>query len=305
MASSAAAMSGRAFLSVIAWPERATRDQLAGLMAEVTGIEVATARLRLGNQPPLILGMFDEATAGRAVNRITSEGGLAFAPSVEDIENLGPTIKIRDMRLHAGRMYLDLWRGEPTNIDPKSIEVIIRGRRSEKKVRPAASASPMFNAAAWRVHPMPAWGSFGAFGSYGIATALYVWMHDNDQGLAIEDGGLLGGASRRELRQSHMIDLHADDGRVFQIDADKFGFQMLGEQRGHGDIVNTDRLCDMIAGLAPGVTVDPYFSLWRPPVEIGRVRIAQVNRNREDPAFALYSRWSALLYRHMNQRLGQ
>lgn len=297
-------MSRQTFLSVVAWPEDASRDQLARLLAEVTGMEVATARLRLGSQPPLIIGMFDEATAQRGAAQVEKAGGIPFVTSIADIESLGPTIKIRDMRFHAGRLYLDLWRGEPTSIEPKDIEVIIRGRRSETKVRPAASASPMFNAAAWRVHPMPGWGSFGAFGSYGLAASLYVWTQQRDGGLHIDDGGLLGGASKRQLRHSHMIDLHIADGRVFQIDADKFGFQVLGEQRGHGDLVNTDRLCDMIAGLAPGVTVDPYFSLWRPPVEIGRIRIAQVNRNREDPAFALYSRWSALLYRHMNRRTG-
>ena len=294
-----------AFLSVVAWPDGASRDEIAKLLANATGMEAATARMRLGHQPPLIVGMFDEAVAQRAVEIIEHSGGIAFVATTQAIEAFGPTIKIRDMMLNQGRVYLDLWHREPTNIDPKSITLIVRGRRSEKKVRQASSPSPMFNAAAWRVHPMSPWGSFGSFGSYGIAAALYVWMQDDDQALAIDDGGLLGGASKRELRQSHMIDLHTDDGRVFQIDANKFGFQVLGDQRGQGDLVNTDRLCEMLAKLAPGVTVDPYFSLWRPPVEVGRVRIPGMTRTGEDPAFALYSRLSALLYRRMNGRLGE
>lgn len=280
-------MNGRAFLSVVAWPDDASRDDIAKLLANATGMEAATARVCLGNQPPLIVGMFDEPVAQRATGVIEMAGGIAFVTTPEAIEALGPTIKIRDMMLNQGRLYLDLWHREPTNIDPKSIRVIVRGRHSETKVRPEGSASPMGNL------PLRRLNYFGMSGAYGLAGSLY---------FTVDSMQVPTPAAKHEMRISYMIDLHTDDGRVFQIDGNKFGFQVLGDQRGQGDLVNTDRLCEMLAKLAPGVTVDPYFSLWRPPVELGRVRIPGLTRTGEDPAFALYSRWSALLYRHMETR---
>jgi len=279
-----------AFLSVIAWPESASREELAVLLADATGMEPATLRLRIGPSPPLIVAMFEVPVAQRAAAQIDAMGGIAFAPTLDEIEALGPTIKIRDMRFGEGRLHLDLWRSEPISIDPTSIEVIIRGRRSETTIRRDDSVSPLARA------PMRRRYAFGAGGAYGIAAGLSLLAGE------IESRGT---GATRETRLSHMIDLHTREGRVFQIDADKFGFQVLGDQRGHGDLVNTDRLCDMIAALAPGVTVDPYFSLWRPPVELGRVRFPQAALNRDDPAFALYSRWSALLYRYMARRMGE
>lgn len=282
-------MTGRAFLSVVAWPNGASRDEIAKLLAKATGMEAATARMRLGSQPPLIVGMFDEPVAQHAAEAIEMAGGIAFIATLEAIEALGPTIKIRDMMLNQGRLHLDLWHREPTNIDPKSISLIVRGRHSEKKVQPKATTSPMLTI------PTRRYGYFGVGGSYGLATSLYFSLDSTELNFS---------SANRNFRVSYMIDLHTDDGRVLQIDADKFGFQVLGDQRGQGDMLNTDRLCEMLVNLAPGVTVDPYFSLWRPPVEIGRVRIPEAAHNHDDRAFALYSRWSALLYRHMNRRPG-
>jgi hypothetical protein len=45
--------------------------------------------------------------------------------------------------------------------------------------------------------------------------------------------------------------------------------------------------------------VDPYFPLWRPAPAFERLRLPLSRLNEEDPAFAFYSRWSALMYRHV------
>lgn len=279
----------RAFLSIIAWPDGASRDDNARLVADATGLDTVTARLRLGVQPPMIVSSFEDAVAQRAARAIDKAGGIAFAPTFSEIEWLGPTIKIRDMRMHEGRLLLDLWRCEPTSIDPGAIEVIVRGRTSESKVRSTPPQESIFAA------PLRRMSIYGMCGSYGLAAGLYASLHATNPDLFTPE---------RETHIAHKIDLHLRDGRVLQIDADKFGFQVLGEQRGLTDMINTDRLCEMLVAFAPDVTIDPYFALWRPPVDLKRVRIAQLTLNREDPAFAVYSRWAALMYRHMNKRLG-
>lgn len=278
---------GGALLSVIAWPDGASRDDNARLVADATGLEFATTKMRLGTRPPMIVAMFEDHLAQRAARAIEKTGGIAFAPTLAEIEWLGPTIKIRDMRVSDGRLLLDLWRREPTSIEPAEIEVIIRGRTSEVKVRDAEPQPSFFGT--------PTVGLYGVLGSYGLAAGIYSWMRSQEA---------LSQAAETETRVTHKIDLHLRDGRVLQIDADKFGFQVLGDQRGLSDMVNAERLCELLIHLAPGVTVDPYFTLWKAPIEIKRVRIPQMALNRDDPAFALYSRWAALMYRYVHQRLG-
>ncbi len=278
----------RAFLSVIAWPENASRDDNARLVADATGTDTATTRLRLGVLPPMIVASFDDAVAQRAARAIDKAGGIAFAPTFSEIEWLGPTIKIRDMRMHEGRLLLDLWRREPASIAPSDLEVIVRGRTSEVTERPQPAQQSFFASS------IPRMAYFGSFGSYGLAAGVYSWVRASNPELTQPE---------RDLHIAYKTDLHLRDGRVLQIDGDKFGFQVLGEHRGMTDAINTDRLCDMLVKFAPGVTIDPYFALWRPPIDLKRIRIPQLALNREDPAFAVYSRWAALMYRHMSKRL--
>ena len=49
----------------------------------------------------------------------------------------------------------------------------------------------------------------------------------------------------------------------------------------------------------PEAVVDPYFTLWRPPPGVRRLRLPMMKINQDDPNFAFYSRWAALLYRHV------
>ncbi len=288
-AGGAAGSAGGALLSIIAWPDGAGRDDNARLVADATGMEFVTAKVRLGTRPPMIVAMFEDHHAQRAARAVEKAGGIAFAPTLAEIEWLGPTIKIRDMRVVDGRLLLDLWRHEPTSIAPGDIEVIIRGRTSETTVREAEAKPSFFGTPTLGLY------GYGVLGSYGLAAGIYSWMRSQEASAP---------AAEVETRTAHKIDLHLRDGRVLQIDADKFGFQVLGDQRGLSDMVNAQRLCELLIHLAPGVTVDPYFTLWKPPIEIKRIRIPQMTLNRDDPAFALYSRWAALMYRYLRQRFG-
>ncbi len=95
------------------------------------------------------------------------------------------------------------------------------------------------------------------------------------------------------------LDIHLKDGRVLQVDGDRFAFEILGTVRGLTDRENMDRLSELLAKAAPHAIVDPYFPLWKPPAEAKRMRLPRMLVNKDDPDFAFYSRWVAVMYRHM------
>ncbi len=71
------------------------------------------------------------------------------------------------------------------------------------------------------------------------------------------------------------------------------------QARFSSDNVNIDRMCELMSHLAPDAVIDPYFSLWSAPPGYQRLRLKNMRINNDDPAFAFYSRWAALLYRHV------
>lgn len=287
--SSASQPRDRVFLSVISYPEGMSHNEVAELLADGGGLDAPSLRLILRQTPPCIAGCYDRGAALGALRALVKRGGDGFAPSIADIEALGPTLKIRDLRLGGGGLEADLWRGPAATINPDDIQIIVRVRLSEKTVKPRSGVTgtslltsytrPGASAVAF------GWGMGGA---YGLAVGLYA-----SGGFSAESG------VDRTLVLSHKLDIHTADGRVYQIDGDKFGYLILGDQRGYSDNENIDKMCELLAHLSPNAVVDPYFSYWHPPPGFQRLHLPQMRINRDDPAFAFYSRWSALMYRHV------
>ena len=98
--------------------------------------------------------------------------------------------------------------------------------------------------------------------------------------------------------------MHTADGRVFQIDGDKFGFAVLGDMKGHTDNENMDKMLELLDHLTPNAIVDQYFKLFKAPTGYKRLRLDNLSVNNDDPAFAFYSRWTALMYRHVMGGVG-
>jgi hypothetical protein len=285
-------LTDRAFLSVILWPEGLTRQEQAALVAGPSGLDEPTLRLRVSQNPPAILGLIDARRARAAVEIIRARGGDAFAPAMSDLEALGPTLKIKRLERNGAEFAAAMWRDPPPPLRFRAADLIavIRGRLSQTpphqiSLQAAETYVPISESEFLR-RPV----SVDLYGAIGLAVRLHAGWFD-DPPVTIGKGG--------DARLSHKIDLHTRDGRVLQIDADKFGFEVLGASRGHSDLVNTDRLCEMIALLAPEAVIDPYYSLFKPPPEHRRMRLPMMRLNDDDPAFAFYSRWAALMYRHM------
>ena len=276
------------FLTVITWPEGWDREAIAELLAREAGLDAPTLRMQLGRPPPMIIGQLDPAAARRATEAIIRHGGDAFAPLLSQIAALGPTLKIRDLRLGGEGIEVDLWRGPPATIDPRDIQIIIRGTMSESKIAGRGlTALDVLGASSANPRTAPLAIGWGLGGAYGLAFGLYVsWQAGEFK-------------PERSLHTSHKLDFRTADGRVFQIDGDKFAYAVLGALRGYSDNENIDKMCEFFVHLNPEAVVDPYFRLFRPPPGYRRLRLPDMKINREDPVFAFYSRWAALMYRHV------
>ncbi|MHC5005661.1 MAG: hypothetical protein ACYTJ0_21380 [Planctomycetota bacterium] len=271
------------YLTVVRWPEGWNRHDVAARIAEAIGTDSSTVLVRLG-APPRIFASLPPDAAARAVIALQESGGDAFTCSIPELEALGSTLKIRDLRLDSGRLAVELWRTEGTTlIEPRTIDVVVRACLSDEVSRRRTAAPTPSDPIGDQFHVGWAIG-----GAYGMAARLRAAELFRD--LTARD---------RQVEVSHKLDLHVADGRVFQIDGDKFGFGVLGDLRGPSDNVNVDRMCELVTHLSPDVVVDPYFELWKPPAGHDRLRLPMMRLHDEDVAFAFYSRWAALMYRHV------
>jgi hypothetical protein len=280
----------RPFLTIVDWPPECGRDDVARLLAEHAGFDEATMRLRLGKAPPMIVGQFDTAVASRGAQVIVAAGGDAFLTSFAELRALGPTLKIRELAIEKGNLAVRLWRGLTTTIRREQIQILIRAHLSSTTRREIASAHRTLLGASTARDPGAAIPYVGVAMAGGSGLAL---------GFALGHFMNAGGATEQSVVTSDKLDIHTTNGSVYQIDGDKFGYGVLGSLRGHSDRANMDAMCELLTHLAPNPIVDTFFPLWKPPPVVHRLRLPDERINNDDPAFAFYSRWAALMYRHV------
>ncbi len=260
----------RPYLTLTAVPDAMEPRRAIEVVAAASGIDAPTVRLRLAKPPPVIVGLIRGVAPGDAVAMLAQHGCDAFTNTLADLAALGPTLKIRTLRLSGDGLDVDLWGGTAEVIPREDVRVLVRAslrgeERTPTSPRPAMRSS------------LP-----NVFASVDAVLRL----------------ALDAPRWRSRVRTSDMLDVHTADGRVFQIDGDKFAYEVLGDLRGQGDRANMDRMCELLAHVCPNGIVDEYFPLWRPPPGYQRLRIPRLRGDRDDPGFAFYSRWAALLYRH-------
>lgn len=271
-----------AYFTIISWPKELDRAQQAQLFASTGLVDEPSAKILIGRDLPSIAGIYELSAAVNAAAQIRKAGGDAFAPTLNDLAALGPTMKIKDMRIIDGNFEVDVWRGPGAVIRREHVQIIVRASIDdstdvEREHRVLDRAQDEID-------------EHARFVQYGYAV-----HHSAMRSLE----SLRNQTS--SIRFSEKIDLHTSSGTVFQIDGDKFGFGVLGEMRGHSDSVNISRTCELISHIAPDAVVDNYFRTFRPPAGMQRLLAAvpALRHNNEDPVFAFYSRWAALMYRHV------
>ena len=216
----------------------------------------------------MMLNQVEPDTARRAVAELTQLGGDAFLCTLDQLAALGPTLKIRVMRVNsAGNLDMDLWEGLSTTIRREQVQILVRAQL--KKTIRKRPTRPIRMDSLTASNPM-------------ARRAM-----------------AQGARPIQSLKTSEKLDIHTVDGSVYQVDGDRFDFQVLGDLKGYSGKTNMDHLCELLSHLAPDEVVDDYFSHWRPPPGYERLRVPNLKRNGDDPAFAFYSRWAALMYRHV------
>jgi hypothetical protein len=260
----------RPYLTVVMLPEGMSRQQAATVLAAGGAIDEPTAYHRLAKEPPMILGQFDPGPAHRAAIDMVKAGGDAMCTTLDDLARVGETRRIKDLRIGQGGIEYDLWRGEGGFLAFDAMKVLVRARLRSTSVR--------------AVDPGPNVG-------FNVGGQL-------DAGVDF-DGPDAGTTSIKTTHFSDKLDIHAYDGGVYQIDGDKFGYSVLGDLRGHSDGENMDQMCALLQHLASHAIVDDFYSLFKPPPGFNRIRLPRMKLQQEDPAFVFYSRWTAMVYRHV------
>ncbi len=255
------------FLSIVAWPEGWDREQVVQLLAGPGGPDLATLRLRLGQEPPMVLDRAEPAAARAMIDALLAHGGDGFTFTLDDLARPGATLRIRTMSVVEGALQVQLWQGLGTTLAFGSVQVIVRAHLSETVTirvnRPKL----------WRTR-------LGARSLELIKAEIEATV-------------------QKDVRTSDKLDLHTGGGTIYQVDGDRFAFEVLGDLRGHSDKANMDSLTELLAHLCPDAVIDTFFKLWRPPHGANRLRLPHMRLDAEDTAFAFYSRWGALTYRHV------
>ena len=280
--------SNPSYLTIIQWPDGSTWEQQVDLVAAGTRIDHATLRLRMKQEPPFIVGGMAPELAAQTVREIRRSGGQAMAMTMSEITALGETHKVRDVRIAPFGVEFEVWRGSTDRIDPATIDVLVLASIATQTMqRRADNAS-------------------GAIGGHALAGMMI-----GGPGLAMTLGAFtavehaISGASGidRHTSQSFKLDIHIKPPvappRVYQIDGDKFAFGVLGDLKGHSDFINTKKMLELFAHLAPQAVIDQYFGLFKAPSGHHRMVLPGPKHKREDPAFAFYSRWAAIMYRQL------
>jgi len=261
-----------AFCTLITPPEGVTLDHLAHMLAGEGMSDVHSLMLHFARVPPMIIAQVDPALAARCAAMIVELGGDAMVTTMEQITRLGGTMRVRDIRVHPGNIEFELWRGPTAMVPTSRIDVLVRAHDSQTHT---SAPKPLTRASA------------------------SMQVIRSGAGLSNIREKMESQKPQTKLVTKDWLDIHTTDGSVYQVDGDKFGFQVLGDMRTQGDRHNMDRLFEMLTHLAPNAVGDTYFRQFKPPPGYKRLRLPEMRINMEDASFAFYSRWAAIVYRHV------
>jgi len=256
-----------AFVSVFAWPPNWDRAQMVDAMARCVGLDPPDADLRVAKPPPLAITRMEQRPAGAAVAALRDLGIRAFAPTKRQIDGLDRPILAKRMSQAQGAtspMYLiEPWRGESAGLLMSDVFLILRAQVASTR---STAADPITQV--------------------GFDTATGVMSLDR----------VLGRTPRTSLAQ--VIELHCLDGRRIRIDANKFNFDCLGDDRAMADAVNADLLAEQLISQAPRAAVETGFRDFSPPPGASRPLDpgSPLFRSRM-PEFEFYSAWLHILHR--------
>ena len=269
-----------AFLSLVSLPTGMPEPSFVSTLADASGIDSYTLQLRLRQALPTILGTVTADRARRSIEAILRMRGDGFAPTLADLLAFGATIQLRSIDVEPGRLVCHPRRGQVRRIPLDDIDVIVRANLRAK----SSEHTPLELSS----------GEVSITGVGGITRSNMRGVYEPALSAATESFG--GAKATRPQQINPVLDLHLRDGSVLQVLGRRFHFGVLGSRRAFHVGGNMDKLAELLAHLAPDAIIDPYYELWRAPTEVHRLRLPDQELNREDRAFAFYSRWVSIMY---------
>ncbi len=273
------------YVTLARWPQGLDERGQVELLIAATGLDPFMARQRVAHGIPGVLLRIDEVAGRDMIERLEQAGAMAIGLSPAQVAAAPEPHKAKRLVEAQGApepMYMvEPWHGEHEGLLCKDVFLLVRGKIDRSRVR---------------VNTAFVDGAGGA-----LSTSMST--------------GALGGAMPLGMTGSHptrsttikftyIIDLYTRSGRRVRIDADKFNFDVLGDEKGLTNLDNIDKLALRLATQCKGAMVDTGFAHFRVAPELDR-HVARdlagtaITKRDEGPAFELYSVWSWCLYRRL------
>ncbi len=272
------ATSEGALLSILAWPDGATRDDRIEALVASAGIEPYDARLAAAKDAPCIVGLIDEATAGHVTGALAGYGVTCFAPTAATIRSIPPTLFARRIERQTGGsgqgFKIETWSNQRASISGRDIYLIVRAKLRKRGLGPERTEVDI--------------NYYGAAAGPGPGMVTVSEHSKRDPRTSIRD----------------ILEVYDRRGARFRVDGSKFNFDVLGEMRGHSDNENADRVALMVAGTNPDALVDMAFTEFSCGPQLAKRFLEPLTgpdrmRFELDPTFELYSKWCFLMHKAM------
>lgn len=272
-----AAMTDRAYITIVRWPSAFTKDEKVAALVDALGLDPFHAAQRAPHEPPLVLARVEAALAPEIIARLRARRVSAFALTQTYLKAQPKPFIVKRLVPALGSdepMYMaEAWRGDPTGLRARDLFLIVRAAVDRVRTSIDIETSGM---------------SVGYSYGYG--------------GPDLPD---LPEATRTtERKTTHMLDLWLRDGSRLRCNADRFSFDLLGKGRGFTDLENTDKLALRLATDAPEALIDTGFRGFRVPQDLRRDLVSVFGSQTESDnaaAFDFYSIWTHTIHRGLSK----
>ncbi|MBZ0172100.1 MAG: hypothetical protein K8E66_06955 [Phycisphaerales bacterium] len=269
---------GRAYLSVLGWPEGAGEDERIELLVGAAGLDPYNARLAVRRGAPQVVCLIDADISGEVVGALRSKGIDAIAPMRADMEALPKARRALGVGRPKSRAHLlvvKLFGGGRSELLPGDVSAVLRATvASTKTTIDSRSTDEGMVMGATLVAGVP-----GAI----LASAMSS-----------------GPIRKSEFTIHELVEVQLVDGRRFRFDP-----RVATEDRAERLRPGRDRMDELALSLAeacPGAWVDRRFREFRCPPDVLRgassVTGTKVVRTKDDgPLFEFFSAWTMLMLR--------
>ncbi|HWB20751.1 MAG TPA: hypothetical protein VG711_10650 [Phycisphaerales bacterium] len=115
--------------SIIRMPPGLTDHEFAQVISRSSQLDIYNVRMACPLVPPQVLGLVPRSLALKTIAALSQYDGDAFAPTLEDIIRLGPSIRLKSMKPAGEVLQCQLWRAPNYAIPVKTIRVVVRAMK--------------------------------------------------------------------------------------------------------------------------------------------------------------------------------